>query len=178
MMKLFTKAESHYMTYEIAHIAAVNMVAALCHAWKPKYLIHDIEKPFMTFLFHNAKKASKWHRQHNRHHIEYKGKHDYEAMCIDWESARYTKAFSQLNCTQTIAWYILSNDLRTIEVLSGGICGDLVDPTDKTKYAFQMSMLGYWPIVKAAKKLGLWNKKEFQESMLKGKDYLDKIKNI
>lgn len=30
MMKLFTKAESHYMTYEIAHIAAVNMVAALC----------------------------------------------------------------------------------------------------------------------------------------------------
>jgi hypothetical protein len=42
--------------------------------------------------------VQKWHRTHNRHHLEYAGKksYDFEAMVIDWECSRFTKISSPL----------------------------------------------------------------------------------
>ena len=46
--------------------------------------------------FSNYKKVQKLHRKNNKHHLEYKDKHniDYEAMAIDWECSRFTKKSS------------------------------------------------------------------------------------
>jgi len=39
-------------------------------------------------------KVQKFHRTHSRHHLEYPGERDWEAMVIDWECSRYTKQAS------------------------------------------------------------------------------------
>ncbi len=39
-------------------------------------------------------KVQKFHRLHSRHHLEYPGEKDWEAMMIDWECSRYTKQAS------------------------------------------------------------------------------------
>jgi len=39
-------------------------------------------------------KVQKFHRLHSRHHLEYPGERDWEAMIIDWECSRYTKQAS------------------------------------------------------------------------------------
>ena len=81
------------------------MVALNLGAWKPKYLLHDIEKPWLK-LFMSYDKVKAWHRTHRKHHLSYKGnngkplyvnydvldKLDYQAMLIEWECSRYTKA--------------------------------------------------------------------------------------
>ena len=161
-MKLFTKAERATVLYEIAHVAAFNMTAALCRAWKFKYLFHDFEKPFLMMVFHNNyKKVQTWHRAHNKHHIEYDGDHDYEAMCIDWECSKYTKVNAQLDCVQTIAWYVKRDKVSELVVL----CGD-----------GNVNDINTWDIVKAATKLGLWNLDEYNKCIKMSFDELDAIK--
>jgi len=95
-MNLFTKKDRNTFSYWFAHWCAYQMVAILCHAWKFKYLFHDIEKPFLMLLWKDYKRVQKFHRTHANHHLTYKGKIDYEAVIIDWECSRFTKLDSPM----------------------------------------------------------------------------------
>lgn len=100
---MFDKKDRSKFNYWFAHWCSFQMTALNLGVWKFKYLFHDIEKPFMLYWFmwicgmthENAyKKVQKWHRTHRKHHLEYNGKKDYEAMMIDWECSRFTKTKS------------------------------------------------------------------------------------
>jgi hypothetical protein len=98
---MFTKSERGTFKYWFAHWCAFQMTALNLRRLKPKYLLHDIEKPFLK-LFWDYKKVQKWHRTHNSHHTEYKGQWDTYAMVIDWECSRFTKSEAQLNAYDTL----------------------------------------------------------------------------
>ena len=68
--KQFNKNERSSFAYWYYHWKAFNLVALSLHAWKFKYLFHDIEKPWLR-LFWPYEKVQKYHRYHNNHHIEY-----------------------------------------------------------------------------------------------------------
>ncbi len=53
-------------------------------------------------LWKDYNRVQKYHRSHNRHHLEYTGgkEYDFEAMIIDWECSRFTKSAAQLNARQ------------------------------------------------------------------------------
>lgn len=104
---MFTKSERSSFKYWFAHWCAFQMTALNLHHWKPKYLLHDIEKPFLK-LFWDYKKVQKWHRTHNSHHTEYKGQWDTYAMVIDWECSRFTKSEAQLNAYDTLKRMIVN----------------------------------------------------------------------
>lgn len=97
---MFRKEERSSFKYWFAHWCAFNMCALNLKVWKWKYLFHDIEKPWLKLLWGDYSRVQKWHRNHNKHHLEYfikYGKADWEAMCIDWECSRFTKEACQLN---------------------------------------------------------------------------------
>ncbi len=96
----FDKSERSSFSYWFWHWKAFNKVAIELGVWKLKYLFHDIEKPFLKMFWRDYKKVQKWHRTHNRHHLEYKGEKDFEAMVIDWECSRYTKENCPRNAIQ------------------------------------------------------------------------------
>lgn len=104
---MFTKSERSSFKYWFSHWCAFQMTALNLKHWKPKYLLHDIEKPFLK-LFWDYKKVQKWHRTHNSHHTEYKGQWDTYAMVIDWECSRFTKSESQLNAYDTLKRMIVN----------------------------------------------------------------------
>lgn len=104
---MFTKSERGTFKYWFAHWCAFQMTALNLHHWRPKYLLHDIEKPFLK-LFWDYKKVQKWHRTHNSHHTEYKGQWDTYAMVIDWECSRFTKSEAQLNAYDTLKRMIVN----------------------------------------------------------------------
>ncbi len=90
--KKFSKEERSSFRYWFWHWKAFNDVARENHAWKLKYLFHDIEKPFLK-LFFPYKKVQAFHRKNNKHHLEYKNpeRRDWEALVIDWECSHLTK---------------------------------------------------------------------------------------
>lgn len=110
---MFTKEERSSFPYWFAHWCAFQMTALNHKMWKPKYLLHDIEKPWLRLLY-PYEKVQKWHRNHNKHHPEwleirlaeclmpheyydalyYINQFDYEAMIIDWECSHFTKEAS------------------------------------------------------------------------------------
>lgn len=94
------------MIYWFKHWLAYQLIAFKYKCWKWRFLFHDIEKPWLQ-LFISHDKVSKWHREHSRHHVEYKGskKLDYLGMIIDWECARYTKPNKPLNARKTFELY-------------------------------------------------------------------------
>jgi len=92
---MFTNKDRGGFAYTFAHWCAFNMTALNLGVWKFKYLFHDVDKPFLMIWFGgDYTKTRNWHKEHNRHHLRYKGKRDYdwEAMVIDWECSHYTKA--------------------------------------------------------------------------------------
>lgn len=109
-MLMFTKKDRSTFPYWFAHWCAFQMTALNCHAWKFKYLFHDIEKPFMKLVF-PYKTVQTFHRKHNRHHPEWLNnklskkkyipttkeinafldKFDFEGAIIDWECCHFTK---------------------------------------------------------------------------------------
>lgn len=100
---MFSKEERSTFKYWYAHRCAFVMTALNLHCFKFKYLFHDWEKPWLKLFLRDYRKVQKWHRLHNPHHIEYYIKHkkaDWEAMVIDWECSRFTKASEQLNARQ------------------------------------------------------------------------------
>lgn len=97
--KQFDKDKRGTFQYWFWHWFAYNYIAIKYHVWQFKYLFHDIEKPWMKLFLVNLLKiktyqeVKQWHREHNNHHLSYKGKKelDYQAMIIDWECSRFTK---------------------------------------------------------------------------------------
>ena len=89
--KKFDKSQRSSFSYWFWHFLAFNLVAIELKAWKPKYLLHDIEKPWLKLIWRDYKRVQGYHRVHNSHHLEYNGLKDWEAMVIDWECSRYTK---------------------------------------------------------------------------------------
>lgn len=87
----FNRNKRATFKYTFWHWLAFNLVAIELKVWKPKYLLHDIEKPWLRLILRDYSKVQKWHRTHNSHHLEYNGPKDYEAMVIDWEASRYSK---------------------------------------------------------------------------------------
>lgn len=82
--------------YTFWHWLAYNLVAMKLGAWKPKWLLHDIEKPWLKLIWGDYKRVQKWHKHHNKHHI-FSGRRyglnkvDWLAAVLDWESSRYSK---------------------------------------------------------------------------------------
>ena len=103
--KKFTKSQRSTFEYWFYHWLAFNYTAIKLRHWRIKYLFHDIEKPFLRILFKkNYSKVQKWHRQHNRHHIEYihPEKRNWIDMVIDWECSHLTKIACPNNAIEEI----------------------------------------------------------------------------
>ena len=167
---MFKKEERSSFKYWFAHWCAFQMVALSCHAWKPKYLLHDIEKPWLKLLWKDYKKVQKWHRRHNSHHVEYPGPKDYEAMCIDWDCSRFTKSNGQLNAYYTFLWYRCGwRDCDMSEY-------DYRIERDALVGSGNYDNLDSWDIVKALKKLGMWDYSENGDISGHSYDELESLK--
>ena len=109
---MFTKKDRSSFKYWFAHWCGFQITALNLGIWKPKYLLHDIEKPWLKILWKgDYKKVQKWHRTHNRHHLEYGLKHgwgkiDWVALMIDWECCGLSKQEAQLDARETLEYEI------------------------------------------------------------------------
>ena len=109
---MFSKQDRSSFKYWFAHWCGFQLTALNLKIWKPKYLLHDIEKPWLKLLCGgDYKKVQKWHRTHNRHHLEYGLKHgwdkiDWEALMIDWECCGLSKQEAQLDARETLNYEI------------------------------------------------------------------------
>ena len=110
--KMFTKDDRSSFSYWFAHWCSFQLTALNLGIWKFKYLFHDFEKPWMK-LFCDYKTVQKWHRTHNRHHLEYgtlKGNTwddvDWEALMIDWECCGMSKQEAQLDARETMEYEV------------------------------------------------------------------------
>ena len=101
--KKYKESDKGTFSYWFAHWRAYNSYAIEQGVWKPKYLFHDAEKPWLRLVM-NYEKAKNFHRSHNRHHLEYEGNKpfDYDAMILDWEVSRFTKEDATMNSIQTM----------------------------------------------------------------------------
>ena len=110
--QMFTKADRSSFKYWFAHWCGFQLTALNLGIWKPKYLLHDIEKPWLKLLWKgDYKRVQKWHRTHNKHHLEYGLKHgwnaiDWEALMIDWECCGLSKQEAQLDARETLEYEI------------------------------------------------------------------------
>lgn len=108
----FSDDEKSSFKWWFSHWCAVNMIALDLHIWHPRYLLHDVEKPWLK-LFFGYKFASKWHKTHRRHHVAWAEKHgwdnfDFEQMAVDNEACRFTKQMCPLNARE-FAQYIIND---------------------------------------------------------------------
>lgn len=109
---MFTKKDRSSFKYWFAHWCGFNLTALNLGIWKPKYLLHDIEKPWLKVLWKgDYKKVQSWHRNHNKHHLEYGFKYgwdkiDWEALMIDWECCGLSKQEAQLDARETLEYEI------------------------------------------------------------------------
>lgn len=113
---MFSKEERSSFKYWFAHWCAFQMTALNLKCWKFRFLFHDIEKPWLKLILRNYQKVQKWHRYHNKHHVEYFIEHDtadYLAMVIDWECSRFTKESQPLNARQELENVLKRMDLST-----------------------------------------------------------------
>lgn len=113
----FSKDDRSTLPYWFWHWLAYNWVAWNLGVWKPKYLLHDIEKPWLKFFWGDYKKVQKWHKHHNKHHI-FSGRHyglnkiDWLAAVIDWEASRYTKYSAQRTAFEEANYIISGKDSK------------------------------------------------------------------
>lgn len=110
--EMFTKKDRSSFKYWFAHWCGFQITAFNLGIWKPKYLLHDIEKPWLKLLWRgDYQKVQKWHRTHNNHHLEYGLKYgwdaiDWEALMIDWECCGLSKQEAQLDARETLTYEI------------------------------------------------------------------------
>ena len=122
----FNKEDRSTFPYWFAHWCSFNMTALNLRKWKWKYLLHDIEKPWMK-LFMDYKKVQRWHNTHHKHHLIHyflTGKADWEQMIIDWECGRFTKqqcprdsVEEYLRIFSQFERYILNNEMSDNKTL-------------------------------------------------------------
>lgn len=116
---MFTKEERSSFPYWFAHWCAFQMTALNHKMWKPKYLFHDWEKPWLR-IFLPYEKVQKWHRHHHNHHLEWLDDRlrdcqfkdgdirkildgfDWKGMVIDWECSRFTKIASPMTAREKV----------------------------------------------------------------------------
>lgn len=103
----FERKDRSTFKYWFAHWCAFQMTALNLHIWKPRYLLHDIEKPWLMLLWKDYSRVQEWHRTHNNHHVEYGRIHgfdkmDIDAMIIDNECSRFTKIDAQMTAIEFI----------------------------------------------------------------------------
>lgn len=91
--------------YWFAHWCAFNMTAINLGCWKPRFLRHDIEKPWLFLILRDYNKVKKIHRMFSKHHMENDLQKDLLAMVIDWECSKFTKPDAQLNARETMDKY-------------------------------------------------------------------------
>lgn len=105
-MKLYPESEKSSFAYWFAHWRAFNLIAMLLGVWHPRFLLHDIEKPFLMFIWRDYPRVRQYHRAHARHHWAYQGNkgYDYLSMVIGWECSRFTKADAQMTAYETYAY--------------------------------------------------------------------------
>lgn len=114
MVYKFSKEERSSFSYWFAHWCAFNMTALNLHRWKFKYLFHDWYKPWLMLFWRDYKKVQKYHREHSRHHLEWRGiksngdwySLDWEALVVDWECSRFTKQACPRNARDEMSYYI------------------------------------------------------------------------
>ena len=121
---MFDENDKSSFPYWFAHWCSFQLCALNLKIWKFKYLFHDFEKPWMR-LFMPYKKVQKWHRNHNKHHLEYGlrygfDKIDWEALMIDWECSQMSKKQCPLNCREEMEnklseekWQPYQKEIRT-----------------------------------------------------------------
>jgi hypothetical protein len=97
-MKLYPATEKSTFSYWFAHWRAFQKTAFKLRVWKPWYLFHDIEKPFLMWEWKDYPRVRAWHRKHNKHHYQYDNGEiapwmfcDYVAMVVDWECSHLSK---------------------------------------------------------------------------------------
>ena len=95
-LKKFDKSQRSSFNYWWNHWKAFNLVAMKLGVWKPKWLLHDVEKPWLKLFWGDYKRVQKWHKHHNNHHVFYGrrnglNKVDWLGAVIDWECSRLTK---------------------------------------------------------------------------------------
>jgi hypothetical protein len=106
-LKKFDKSQRSTFEYWFNHWAAYNLIALKLGVWKPKWLLHDIEKPWLKLFWGDYKRVQKWHKHHNKHHI-FSGRRyglnkiNWLAAVIDWECSRYTKYAAPRTARQEI----------------------------------------------------------------------------
>lgn len=115
---MFYKSERSTFKYWFAHWCAFQMTALNMRVWKPKYLLHDAEKPWLRLIL-PYKKVQKFHRNHAKHHLEYFRKNpkkiDWLAMVIDWECSHFTKA--EATKTAREEYYEIMSQIEDKELL-------------------------------------------------------------
>ena len=97
--KKFTVEQKSSFSYWFYHWLAFNYTAWKLGVWKPKWLLHDIEKPWLKLIWGDYLRVRKWHKHHNSHHIFYgrrygMNKIDWLGAVIDWECSHFTKEAS------------------------------------------------------------------------------------
>lgn len=102
----FTKADRSSFPYWFAHWCAFQLTALNLGVWKPRFLLHDTEKPWLKLIW-KYKKVQKFHRTHNKHHLTYGIKHgwdnvDWVALVVDWECSRLSKLGAMKDARQTL----------------------------------------------------------------------------
>ena len=105
--KKFNKDQRSSFEYWFYHWRNYNLVAMKLGVWKLKWLLHDIEKPWLKLFWGDYKRVQKWHKHHNKHHIFYGrrgglNKVDWLAAVIDWECSRYSKNAAKLNAREEV----------------------------------------------------------------------------
>ena len=122
-MKLYKKSERSTFSYWFAHWKAFNLTAMLLGVWQFRFLFHDIEKPFLMWMWKDYQRVKKYHRTHARHHFAYEGDkgYDYLGMVIDWECSRFSKADAQMNAIETYDYelhkYIDAGNMKIVKEL-------------------------------------------------------------
>lgn len=116
---MFSKNDKSSFPYWFAHWCSFQLCALNLGIWKFKYLFHDFEKPWLK-LFLPYKKVQKWHREHNKHHLEYGLKYgfnkvDWYALMIDWECSHMSKKQAPLLARETMEYELAKEKWKPYE---------------------------------------------------------------
>ena len=116
---IFSKNDKSSFPYWFAHWCSFQLCALNLGIWKFKYLFHDFEKPWLK-LFLPYKKVQKWHREHNKHHLEYGLKYgfnkvDWYALMIDWECSHMSKKQAPLLARETMEYELAKEKWKLYE---------------------------------------------------------------
>lgn len=111
--KRFRKEDRSSFPYWFAHWCAFQLVALNLGIWKPRHLLHDIEKPWLK-LFMPYSKVKSFHVRNSRHHLGYKdsSKIRWIDLVIDWECCGLTKENAPLDARETLEAYRTKEPLR------------------------------------------------------------------